>query len=280
MDFSEVYETPVLVGEGAFGKVYRLKNKETGEFAALKVIENKSVWEKEKAILETADHPLFPQFIEAGESDGAYYIIMEYIFGDNLCDVIKRRKGFAQPEAMRMALTVADGLGWLQTKENPVIFRDLKAENIVLTPNGNVRLVDFGSACGLYDKLSVSGTVGVSAPEQFEGRAGLSSDVYAFGRLFHFLLTGVNPSEEGSEDKFLPLQDFDEGLSYCLELLIEDCTIADEAERLPDMYCVTKRMVEIASSTPRGYKKKEKEARKLIKQRAERGVIYEKNIRK
>ncbi len=274
------YEPPVLVGEGSFGKVYRLKEKESGEYAALKVMNNKAVWEKEKKILAEADHPLFPKFLDAGEEDGAFYILMEYIFGENLADVLERRKGFAQPEAMRMALTVADGIGWLQTKEDPVIFRDLKAENIVLAPDGNVRLVDFGSACGLYDGgSSVSGTKGASAPEQFEGTAGLSSDVYAFGRLFHFMLTGINPSSKEGEDKFLPLQDFDEGLSYLLELLIEDCTIADPNERIPDMYCVTQRMVEIASSTPREYRKKEKLAMRAVKDRADRGVVYEKNVR-
>ncbi len=274
------YEPPVLVGEGSFGKVYRLKEKDGEGYAALKVLENRAVWEKEKKLLAEADHALFPAFIDAGEEDGAFYILMEYIFGENLAEVLERRKGFAQPEAMRMALTVADGIGWLQTKDDPVIFRDLKAENIVLTPDGNVRLVDFGSACGLYDEsTAVSGTRGASAPEQFEGKNGLSSDVYAFGRLFHFMLTGINPSSKEGEDKFLPLQDFDEGLSYCLELLIEDCTIADPDERIPDMYCVTQRMVDIASSTSGEYKKKEKQAMRAVKDRAKRGVIYEKNVR-
>ncbi|MCR4616937.1 MAG: serine/threonine protein kinase [Lachnospiraceae bacterium] len=280
MDFSDKYESPVKVGEGSFGTVYRCKNKEDGSFAALKVIKDKKVWEVEKQILQEADHPLFPRFIDAGESDGEYYILMEYIFGDNLNDVLDRRKGMAQREAMRLALTIADGLGWLQTKEHPVIFRDLKAENIVLTPEGDVRLLDFGSACGLYgERDSISGTPGSSAPEQFEGEEGLSADVYAFGRLFHYMLTGVNPLSKGAEDKFLPLREFDEGLSYSLELLIEDCTVEDKSERLPDMYCVTKRMVEIAACTPASYKKMEKLSAKKIKERLERGVIYEKNIR-
>ncbi len=280
MNFSDKYEAPVLVGEGSFGKVYRLKEKGEDKYAALKVLKERGIWEKEKKMLSAADHPLFPAYIESGEEDGAYYILMEYIFGENLAEVLERRKGFNQREAMRMALSVADGIGWLQTKDDPAVFRDLKAENIVITPEGEVRLVDFGSACGLYESdNSVSGTKGASAPEQFEGNAGLSSDVYAFGRLFHFMLTGVNPTKKGSDEKFIPLQDYDRELSYSLELLIEDCCIAAPEERLPDMYCVTKRMVEIASCTPGAYKRLEKEAAKLIKSRAERGIVYEKNIR-
>ncbi len=280
MLFSEQYETPVIIGEGSFGKVYRLKEKETGNCYALKVLTDKSIWEKEKKMLSQADHPLFPAFYEAGEDEGLYYIRMEYIFGEKLSGVIERRKGFAQREAMKMALTIADGIGWLQTKDDPVVFRDLKAENIVITPEGVVRLVDFGSACGLYDDdSSISGSRGTSAPEQFEGKAGLSSDVYAFGRLFHFMLTGINPSKKESEEKFRPLQEFDPDLSYCLELLIEDCCIAAPEERLPDMYCVTKRMVEIASCSPGAYRRLEKEAKRAVLFRAERGVVYEKNVR-
>ncbi len=280
MDFFNEFDQPVIVGEGAFGKVYRLKKKDSDEYAALKVITGKKVWEQEKKLLSEADHPLFPAFIDAGEEDGKYYILMEYIFGENLADVLVRRKGFAQPEAMRMALTVADGLGWLQTKDVPLVFRDLKAENIVLTPEGDVRLVDFGSACGLYDSgKTISGTRGASAPEQFEGKAGLSSDVYAFGRLFHFMLTGINPTAPGADEKFVRLQEYDSALSFSLELLIEDCTIDDPSQRLPDMYCVTKRMVDIASASPGQYKKMEKEAMKAIKSRSERGIVYEKNIR-
>ena len=280
MDFSDKYEAPVLVGEGSFGKVYRLKEKGSDNYAALKVLKERGIWEKEKKMLSTADHPLFPSYIDAGEEDGAYYILMEYIFGENLAEVLERRKGFNQREAMRMALSVADGIGWLQTRDDPAVFRDLKAENIVITPEGEVRLVDFGSACGLYESdNSVSGTKGASAPEQFEGTAGLSSDVYAFGRLFHFMLTGINPAKRGAEEKFIPIQEYDHELSYSLELLIEDCCVAAREERLPDMYCVTKRMVEIASCTPGAYKRLEKEAAKLIKSRAERGIVYEKNIR-
>ena len=80
------------------------------------------------------------------------------------------------------------------------------------------------------------------------------------------MLTGINPASKGAEEKFLPLQDFDEGLSYSLELLIEDCTIADPAERLP--------------CSPREYTKMEKESMRAVKSRSERGVIYEKNVRR
>ena len=279
--FDELYEAPVQVAEGSFGKIYRLKKKDDGSYYALKVLSSRTVWEREAYILENADHDLFPAFVEAGEDEGKYYILMEYIWGENLAEVLRRRKGFAQPEAMRMALTVADGLGWLQTKERPVIFRDLKAENIIITPNAEVRLVDMGSARFLDDDDSaITGTVGATAPEQMEGNSDLNSDVYAFGRLFHYMLTGDNPVQN-PERKLKSLLDYDESLSCCLELLIEDCVGTVPEERLPDMYCVTQRMVEIATQDERGYRKMEKEAEKELKKRKNgEKVLYKKDIRR
>lgn len=279
--FDELYEAPVQVAEGSFGKIYRLKKKDDGSYYALKVLSSRTVWEREAYILENADHDLFPAFVEAGEDEGKYYILMEYIWGENLAEVLRRRKGFAQPEAMRMALTVADGLGWLQTKERPVIFRDLKAENIIITPNAEVRLVDMGSARFLDDDDSaITGTVGATAPEQMEGNSDLNSDVYAFGRLFHYMLTGDNPVQN-PEGKLKSLLDYDESFSCCLELLIEDCVGTVPEERLPDMYCVTQRMVEIATQDEREYRKMEKEAEKELKKRKNgEKVLYKKDIRR
>ena len=157
--------------------------------------------------------------------------------------------------------------------ENPPMRFPLRFEGVATDADGLIAESDLlallDSKISAYDAL----------PEQFDEVAGLSSDVYAFGRLFHYMLTGINPLSEGAADKFLPLQDFDEGLSYSLELLIEDCTILDKAQRIPDMYGVTKRMVEIASCTPRSYKKMEKEAYRAINDRKNAGVVFEKNIR-
>lgn len=279
-DFRKEYEEPVLVGEGGQGKVYRLKKRSGESYAALKILTDRDRWQNEVYILKNADHDLFPKFYESGEENGEYYILMEYIWGEDMASVLTRRKGMVQPEAMRMALTIADGLGWIQTKSRPVVFRDLKAENIIITPDGNVRLVDMGSACFVDEAgESITGTEGASAPEQMEGNATLASDVYAFGRLFHFMLTGINPAEN-PKATLLPITSFDENLSLSLELLIEDCTGVVPEERIPDMYSVTQRMVEIATQTPGGYRKMEKMAAKEIARRTEGlDVKYTKNIR-
>ncbi len=277
--FSNEYDDPVLTGEGAFGSVYRVREKETGKFYAMKVTSNEKLWEREKQFLALADHPLFPKMKDAGSEDGVFYILMEYVWGESLDAVLDRRGGFAQPDAMKLALEVADGLAWLQQQDGTILFRDLKAANLILTPEGNLRLVDFGSACFLEEADgAMTGSRGYAAPEQLseEGGQGTYSDVYAFGRLFHYILTGEDPAKEEPE----PLRTYDPSFSAALELLIEDCIRPVGEERLPDMYCVLERMISIASNTPRGFKKLEKEAARKLAQRgsAGSGIVYEKNI--
>ncbi len=278
--FEDKYDDPVLTGEGAFGSVYRIREKATGRFFAMKVTSNEKLWEREKHFLALADHPLFPKMADAGAEDGVYYIVMEYIWGESLDAVLDRRGGFAQPDAMRLALEVADGLAWLQQQDGTILFRDLKAANLILTPEGDLRLVDFGSACFLEEAdRAMTGSKGFAAPEQLseEGGQGTYSDVYAFGKLFHYILTGENPAAEEPE----PLRTYDPSFSAALELLIEDCIRPVGEERLPDMYCVLERMISIASNTARGFRKLEKEAERKLAQRGsgEDDIVYEKNIK-
>ncbi len=140
--------------------------------------------------------------------------------------------------------------------------------------------MDFGSACFLEEAdHALTGTKGYAAPEQLsrEGGQGTYSDVYAFGKLFHYILTGENPAAEEPE----PLRTYDPSFSAVLELLIEDCIRPVGEERLPDMYCVLERMISIASNTARGFRKLEKEAERKLANRGtgEDDIVYEKNIK-
>jgi serine/threonine-protein kinase len=280
MKFEDRFETPVPAGEGAFGKVYRLKDKKTGINYALKVMENRSVWEKECRFLSLADHPLFPKLEESGEEDGKYYILMEFLYGTPLDVVLDDRRGFGQTDAVRMALQIADGLAWLQEKDGTVLFRDLKAENLILQPNGDVRLTDLGSACFLSEVgQSKTGTPGASAPEQFDApeTTGAYSDVYAFGLLLHYLLTGENPLNGEPES----LRSVDPSCSACLELLIEDCLRPVGEERIPDMLGVLQRLMDIVTATPAAYRRMEKAASKELAGRygLEGDILYTKNVK-
>lgn len=271
------FEDKKLMASGSFGNVYRVKK--GGEFFALKEMTDKNVRDREEKFLKLADHPLFPKFEDSFDEDGKYYILEEYIWGTSLDEAISLRSGFGQPEAMKFAVTVADGLAYLQQADGNILFRDLKAENLILQPDGEIRLVDLGTACFLEEAdNSRAGTAGESAPEQIDNKSkqGMYSDVYAFGTLFYRMLTG---KKAPSGEKYVSIRSDDPSYSASLELLIRECTYREVSARIPDMYTVLCRLMDIAMLTPAGYKKSEKEAEKILAGFDDRaGVVYSRNI--
>ena len=270
------YDEEKLIGSGSFGKVYRVKDK--GKYYALKELNDKAMRDREAAFLKLSDHPLFPKFIDSYD-EGKFFILEEYIWGNPFDECIERRGGFAQPECMRFAISIADGIAYLQQSDGNILFRDLKAENLILQPDGEIRLADLGSACFLEDaSSSVAGTVGASAPEQFEKgmSQGMYSDVYAFGMLLYHMLTGKRAGVNG---RSVSLAEWGSGFSASLDLIIRQCTSPDPSLRIPDMYSVLQRLVDIATCTPRQYKKLEKNAKKLLNDsEASAAVTYSRNI--
>ena len=276
-DITEKFDGVRLVGEGAFGSVYAVHIKGEKRTAALKIINDLSIWRNEKRFLALADHPAFPKLERAWEEDGKGCLLMSYIYGERLDVTLDRRGRFNQADAMRIALGIADGIAYLQQRDGHPVFRDIKASNIILQPDGEPVIVDFGSVCFLEDAgKSLSGTKGYAAPETANMTAGgavaksaddtnrtsnapkvgLYTDVYSFGKLFMYLLTGEAPAE-GYPGR---LREYDPALSPSLELLIDDCVSDEAGYRPPDMYSVLDRMMTIGTATPRKLKKMEKQA--------------------
>ena len=271
------FEDKKLIGSGSFGNVYKVK--ENGEIFALKEMTDASIRDREEKFLKLADHPLFPKFVRSFDEDGKFYILEEYIWGTPLDEAIELRGGFGQPESMKFAISVADGIAFLQQSDGNILFRDLKAENLILQPDGEVRLCDLGAACFLDEAdRSKAGTAGESAPEQIDNKSkqGMYSDVYAFGVLFYRMLTG---KKAPAGEDYISIRSADPSFSAALELLIRECTLKDANARIPDMYTVLCRMMDIAMLTPSGYKKAEKEAEAALKEfDGGAGVIYSRNV--
>ncbi len=270
------YEEEKLIGSGSFGNVYRVKKGD--EFFALKEMNDREARDREVKFLKLAEHPLFPKYIDSFD-EGKFYILEEYVWGDSLEECIGRRKGYAQPEAMRFALSIADGIAFLQQSDGNILFRDLKAENLIVQPDGEIRLCDMGAATYLDEAgESLAGTPGDTAPEQMEeGSAqGMYSDVYAFGRLFYYMLTGEKP---GTGPDAVSLRAVDPTYSASLELLIKQCCEEDPNIRIPDMYNVLERLMDIATCTPGEYRKLEKNASGILKEYENgSGVVFSRNV--
>lgn len=196
-----------LLGQGGEGCVYLVQDERLERMAAIK-----RVWEgmeeageaikKEAAFLQQLRHPMLPIVYDL-LWDGAWYLVMEYIQGMSLHNYIRKNGRAEEEQAQRWADQLLDILQYLHTRKPPVIYQDLKPENIIVCPDGNLRLVDFGAAYfrnytgSMEERRAVS--IGYAAPEQ-RPQAGKDmvpderSDIYAFGQVMYYVLTGADPA--------------------------------------------------------------------------------------
>ena len=134
---------------------------------------------------------------DVGEDDGNFYIVMEYIEGRNLKQLLKRRNSLTLNEVMDIMLQLTDGIA--HAHDSYIIHRDIKPQNILILDNGLVKITDFGISTALNSTQltqtnSVMGSVHYLPPEQATGKAAsIKSDIYSMGILMYELLTGKLP---------------------------------------------------------------------------------------
>ena len=252
-----MFEYINLLGEGAFSKVYRIKLKESGEMLACKVITEKKEADREMRFLSSVNHALFPAYRGCYWWEGKYYLFMEYIAGCTLKELVERRSGLKQKQIVRITEALANGLSHIHEQNPPMLFRDIKPENVMIQQDGRVRLVDAGCACLLEDaEGSRAGSRGYAAPEQLviNGRSGPESDVYALGKLIIYM-----------SDNKRRWKRFSGGFKR----LVEDMTGDEPNCRIPDMRILLQRLSVYGDRINR----KMYNRRKTL-------FYYEKNIRK
>ncbi len=157
-------------------------------------------FEREANILATLNHPGIVRIYDYFNEGKRNYIVMEYIDGKNLEEVLAETDGFL-PEALvvKWAIQVCEVLGYLHNHEpQAIIFRDLKPSNIMLESRGDIRVLDFGIAKNFVSGLqgTMIGTEGYTPPEQYRGVAEPRVDIYALGATMHHLLSKQDPQLE------------------------------------------------------------------------------------
>ncbi|KAG3265265.1 serine/threonine-protein kinase 10 [Ictidomys tridecemlineatus] len=173
LDPNEVWEIVGELGDGAFGKVYKAKNKETGALAAAKVIETKSEEELEDYIVEieilaTCDHPYIVKLLGAYYYDTKLWIMIEFCPGGAVDAImLELERGLTEPQIQVVCRQMLEALSFLHSKR--IIHRDLKAGNVLMTLEGDIRLADFGVSAKnlktLQKRDSFIGTPYWMAPE-------------------------------------------------------------------------------------------------------------------
>ena len=196
-----------LLGKGGMGAVYKAVDQSLGVFVAIK--ENRFTdanfarqFKREAVILANLRHPNLPRVTDHFVIEGqGQYLVMDYIEGDNLKEIIDRDKQLNEFLVRKIGITIADALSYLHCLNPPVIHRDIKPSNIKVTPKGEVYLVDFGLAKQITGTNETTTgarglTPGYSPPEQYgAARTDPRSDIYSLGATLYVSLTGQSPAD-------------------------------------------------------------------------------------
>lgn len=232
------------VGQGGMSVVYLAMNEKANKQWAVKEVRKDGVRDfevvkqglvAETDILKRLSHPNLPSIIDVIETDESFIIIMDYIQGNSLNKALEEFGAQPQENVIAWAKQLTDVLGYLHSRTPPIIYRDMKPSNIMLKPDGNVTLIDFGTAREYKEKnladTTCLGTVGYAAPEQFGGmgQTDARTDIYCLGATLYHLVTGMNPCEPPYEIK--PIREINPGLSAGLERIILKCTQRDPNDR-------------------------------------------------
>lgn len=231
------YQILRCVGEGATSRVYLAYDTRLGTTLAVKEYTSGktdlavAVMRKEAEVLKSLRHPSIPQIYDIVDTGKTFYVVMEYVQGISLDRMLLERTFFPEEKVLEFAWQLADVLDYLHDYPLPIIYRDIKPANLMLHPDGTLKLIDFGSArikkgSDSRDMTSL-GTVGYAAPEQYRDNAQTDprTDIYALGVTLHHLVTGKNPALPPYE--ILPIRQINPKLSRKLEAIIEKCIQID-----------------------------------------------------
>jgi serine/threonine-protein kinase len=200
------YRIEKKLGEGAMGTVYRGKQMTLNRDVAIKILspvmaqdeEFLSRFLREARSAARLNHANIVQAVDAGESHGYYYFIMEFVEGDSLEELLNEKKRFTEPEVIEMVLQVASALA--HAAEHNIVHRDIKPANILIDKNGRAKLCDMGLAKeareqgGLTRPGMILGSPFYLSPEQaLEEKLDSRSDIYSLGVTMYHLLTGHVP---------------------------------------------------------------------------------------
>lgn len=199
------------IGEGTYGEVFKVKNKELGIFRAMKKIdvpdnnpEKVKEIKNEINLLKSMDHPNIVKILEFYYSNNSFFLIMEYCNGEELYDQIIKYKHFSEEKAAYIMYQVLSAVFYCHNMS--IIHRDLKPENILIDSSGenfSVKIIDFGTSLTFEDNKKIApkkviGSIYYVAPEVLSGKYNEKCDIWSCGVILYILLSGKPPF--GGED--------------------------------------------------------------------------------
>lgn len=232
------------IGKGGMSEVYLAINDKANKTWAIKEVRKdvtsnfdivKQSLVVEIDLLKKLQHKNLPSIVDVIDRDDNFLIVMDYIEGVTLKSVLDEYGAQKQEDVVAWALQLCDVLCYLHSREPAIIYRDMKPSNIMLKSDGNVVLIDFGTAREYKEQnmedTTCLGTQGYAAPEQFGGYGQTDgrTDIYNLGATIYHLVTGHNPSEPPYE--MYPITKWNQSLSTGLEKIILKCTQKNPCDR-------------------------------------------------
>ena len=266
------YEILKLLNTGGMNSaIYLALDKKLNRQWAIKKVrksssQTTSMLMAEASIMKNLDHPMLPRIVGIEEDPKFFYIIMDFVQGENLKTVVASSGPQAQDTVVSWGVKLCDVLTYLHGKG--IVYRDMKPANIMLSPDGNIKLIDFGIAREYKENASEDttalGTEGYAAPEQYEGKGQTDArtDVYGMGITLFQLLTGVNPSSYQENIFSIRLQN--PNLSSGLDKIILKCTNKDPKKRYQSTEELKKALLNYRKLDDKFLKKQKKVIRKFF----------------
>lgn len=238
---AERYEIKRRLGRGGNAHVYLARDMADGRNRAIKEISksmDSRIYEfvyREAEIVRKLNYPYFPQIFDILHMAKADYIVMEYLEGETAGERLRRLGAQPAAEVVRWAKDLCLMLMYLHNHMPPMVYCDLKPDNIMIQSAGNLRLIDFGAVLELEQESGSPclrlGTRGYAAPEQFDSGQPVDArtDIYALGRTMYELLTGKDPCK--AENKEFAVRSLKRAMPRKLAQVIRTCTWEEPAKR-------------------------------------------------
>jgi len=260
------YEILETVGRGGMGAVYKARDTRLETVVAVKQMLDREErpehreaavrqFQREARILGQLSHPGLPRVTDYFVEEERWHLVMEFVEGRTLEALLSAAPGVPLPlrDVLDWGIQLADVLAYLHGQNPPIVFRDMKPANVIVTPGGTVKLIDFGIArrftAGAARDTLLYGSPGYSPPEQY-GRTQTDprADIYALGATLHHLLTGRDPAP--TPFKFPPLCHLVPTLPAALESLVARCLAMDEDRRIQTAEEVRDELIRIRAALP------------------------------
>ena len=237
--FNDTYEIKSIIGKGGMSTVYLAEHKRLHTRWAMKEVRKQQGTRfdflAESNILKRLQHPMLPRIVDIFEDRDCIYIVEDFVEGITLDGLLKRQKKVDEPQGLQWLRDLCGVLTYLHgQRPHPIIYRDMKPSNIMLQPDGSLKLIDFGIAREYKQESNADttyiGTKGYAAPEQFgKAQTDARTDIYSLGVTMYHLLTGKSPYEPPYQ--FVPVRQLVPELSHGIEYILNKCVQSEPADR-------------------------------------------------